>query len=251
MTVLFNDTTFAGQHVLISGGTGGIGGALARGFRDHGARVTATGSSSKRVAVAADDPANAGIRFVRLDVRNSQDVSTFMAEATELSVLVNAAGISRPKHEFTDTDATDVIEVNLTSLLRMCTAAHSALLARRGCIINVASMLSFLADPDLPAYGASKTGVLGLTRALAHAYGADGIRVNAVAPGYHVTDMTRGAWSDPVRSDAIAQRAALKRWGTTYDLVGPTLFLASPAAAFVTGVTLPVDGGYVVSNVLP
>ena len=96
----------------------------------------------------------------------------------------------------------------------------------------------------MPSYTASKTGIVGLTRALAHKWGQDGIRVNAIAPGYHKTDMTQPLWSDPEAAERIAQRSAAKRWGLPEDLVGPTLFLASDAAAFVTGATLPVDGGY-------
>lgn len=106
-------------------------------------------------------------------------------------------------------------------------------------------MLSYLADPSVPAYCASKSGIVGLTRAMAHEWGADGVRVNAIAPGYHKTEMTKPLWSDPPAAEKIAQRAAAKRWGTVEDLVGPTLFLASnDTAAFVTGVVLPVDGGY-------
>jgi NAD(P)-dependent dehydrogenase (short-subunit alcohol dehydrogenase family) len=105
-------------------------------------------------------------------------------------------------------------------------------------------MLSYLADESVPAYTASKTGIVGLTRAMAHKYGRDGVRVNAVAPGYHRTEMTKPLWLQPDSEAKIAERSALKRWGTTEDLVGPILFLCSPAAAFVTGVTLPVDGGY-------
>jgi NAD(P)-dependent dehydrogenase (short-subunit alcohol dehydrogenase family) len=106
-------------------------------------------------------------------------------------------------------------------------------------------MLSYLADVDVPAYCASKTGILGLTQSLAHAFGGAGVRVNAIAPGYHRTDMTRAFWESPPSAERIAARSALKRWGEVDDLVGATLFLSSPAAAFITGVTLPVDGGYV------
>jgi len=105
-------------------------------------------------------------------------------------------------------------------------------------------MLSYLADESVPSYTASKSGIVGLTRALAHKYGRAGVRVNAVAPGYHRTDMTKALWSAPDSERRIAERSALKRWGEAGDLVGPVLFLASPAAAFVTGITLPVDGGY-------
>ncbi len=142
----------------------------------------------------------------------------------------------------------EVMDVNLNSQMRFAMAVLPLLKASRGVILNTASMLSYVSDPLVPAYGASKSGVLGLTRHLAHAFGPDGIRVNAISPGYHKTDMTRGLWTDPVPAEKIAQRSALKRWGTVDDLVGTALFLASPAAEFITGADLPVDGGFVVGS---
>jgi len=100
----------------------------------------------------------------------------------------------------------------------------------------------------VPAYCASKTGIVGLTRALAHRFGPEGIRVNAIAPGYHKTDMTKALWDDPVPAERIRLKTALKRWGTVDDLVGTALFLASPAARYITATTLSVDGGYGVSD---
>lgn len=136
------------------------------------------------------------------------------------------------------------MDINLNSVMRLSREAFPLLRAEGGTIINVASMLSYLADESVPSYTASKTGIVGLTRALAHKYGRAGVRVNAVAPGYHRTDMTKALWSVPDSEKRIAERSALKRWGEAEDLVGPVLFLASPAATFVTGITLPVDGGY-------
>jgi NAD(P)-dependent dehydrogenase (short-subunit alcohol dehydrogenase family) len=126
------------------------------------------------------------------------------------------------------------------------TAARPLLANTGGSIINIASMLSYLGDPDVPAYCASKTGLLGLTRSLAFEFGGEGIRVNAIAPGYHKTEMTRVHWENPTVAQQIGNRSALKRWGTAEDVVGAALFLASPAAGFVTGTCLAVDGGYVI-----
>jgi len=136
------------------------------------------------------------------------------------------------------------MDINLNSAMRLSRSAFPLLKATGGSIVNFASMLSYLADESVPSYTASKTGIMGLTRAMAHKYGRDGVRVNAMAPGYHRTDMTKPLWSVEESAAKIAERSALKRWGTTEDLVGPILFLSSPAAAFVTGITLPVDGGY-------
>jgi NAD(P)-dependent dehydrogenase (short-subunit alcohol dehydrogenase family) len=245
----FRPGLFAGKRVLISGASTGIGLAIARGFARLGAEVVATGSSPDKLAAARADAANAGIRFEALDVRDRAAVDAFVAALAGLDVLVNTAGIARPESEWDEATYLDVIDVNLNSAFRLSVAARPLLAASKGSIINTASMLSYLADDSVPAYGASKTGILGLTRALAHRFGPDGIRVNAIAPGYHVTQMTKPLWSDPAAEAKIAARSALKRWGTVDDLVGTALFLASPAAAFVTATTLPVDGGYVVGGV--
>ena len=235
---------FSGRHVLVSGGSSGIGLAVARGFARRGAQVTATGTSERKLAALRDNDADSGIRFETLDVRDSDAIRAFAEQLPALDVLVNAAGVALPDAEFEEDSYLKVIDVNLNSVMRLSMATHAHLRASRGSIINFASMLSTLADPAVPAYGASKAGVLGLTRHLAHAFGPEGIRVNAVAPGYHRTDMTAGLWQDPVAEAKIASRSALKRWGSAEDLVGACLFLASPAAAFVTGANLVVDGGY-------
>ena len=232
-----------GRSVVVSGGTSGIGLALAQGFAQAGARVIATGSSQARLAVAqAHETAALGFRL--LDVRDSAAVTDFFAGLGGLDVLVNCQGVARPGAEWEEETFLDVMDINLSSAMRLARAAYPLLKQSRGSVINIASMLSYLADDSVPAYTASKTGIMGLTRALAHKYGRDGVRVNAIAPGYHRTDMTKALWSVPDDEARISERSALKRWGTTGDLVGPALFLSSPAAAFVTGVTLPVDGGY-------
>ena len=244
----FNPRLFEGRAVLVTGGSSGIGLAIARGFAGLGAAVVALGSSEAKLARERGAAANAGIRFERVDVRDPAAIRAAVAGLERLDVLVNAAGIARPESEFEDETYAEVIDVNLNSQMRFAVAALPLLKASRGSIINIASMLSYLSDALVPAYGASKAGVLGLTRHLAHAFGPDGIRVNAIAPGYHRTAMTRALWSDPVPAEKIAARSALKRWGTTDDLVGAALFLASPAAAFITGADLPVDGGFVVGG---
>lgn len=239
----FRPQFLAGKKVVVSGGTSGIGLALAQGFAEAGARVLATGSSQSRLAAARAE-AREGLAFDQLDVRDATAVSAFFSKFDRLDVLVNCQGVARPDAEWDEETFLDVIDINLSSAMRLSRAAFPLLKAVGGSIVNVASMLSYLADETVPAYTASKTGIVGLTRAQAHKYGRDGVRVNAIAPGYHRTDMTKGLWSVPESEAKISERSALKRWGTTEDLVGPVLFLCSPAAAFVTGVTLPVDGGY-------
>jgi NAD(P)-dependent dehydrogenase (short-subunit alcohol dehydrogenase family) len=232
-----------GKTVAVSGGTSGIGLSVAEGFAAAGASVIATGSSEHRLR-EAKERASRSLRFEKLDVRDRGAVERFFGALDRLDVLVNCQGIARPDTEWNEDVFMDVMDVNLNSAMRLSSAAFPLLRKCGGSIVNFASMLSYLADETVPSYTASKTGIVGLTRAMAHKYGRDGVRVNAVAPGYHKTDMTKPLWSVPASEEKIAQRSALKRWGTTEDLVGPILFLCSPAAAFVTGVTLPVDGGY-------
>ena len=246
----FNPELFRGKAILVSGGSSGIGLEIARGFARLGARVVATGSSQAKIDAANEDDRAAGIVFRVLDVRDNAAIEAFVETFDAIDVLVNAAGTGRPGQEFNEPVFLDVVDINMNGAMRLATAARSRLKARGGCIINIASMLSYLVEAEFPAYTASKTGLLGLTRALAHAFGPDGIRVNAIAPGYHKTELTKALWSDPVRSPKVVERSALKRWGTTEDLVGAALFLACPAAGFITAASLPVDGGYLVGNPL-
>jgi NAD(P)-dependent dehydrogenase (short-subunit alcohol dehydrogenase family) len=242
----FRPDLFAGKSVLVSGATSGIGLAIAQGFAALGASVIATGTSQKKLdAITRDNPQ---IRFAKMDVRDRKAIDAFMATLDRLDVLVNAAGVAKAEVEYTEEGYMSVIDVNLNSVMRTSMAARDLLAKSKGVIINTASMLSYVVDDAVPAYCASKTGVVGLTRALAHRFGPQGIRVNAIAPGYHKTDMTEPLWSDPVPAEKIRVKTALKRWGTVDDLVGTALFLASPAALYVTATTLPVDGGYVVSG---
>jgi NAD(P)-dependent dehydrogenase (short-subunit alcohol dehydrogenase family) len=244
----FRPDLFAGKRVLISGGTSGIGLALAKGFARLGADVAATGASQARLDRARADAEAKGVRFEALDVRDRKAVDAFVGGFQSLDALINAAGVAKPEREYEEENFLDVMDVNLNGVMRLSMAARPLLARSKGAIVNFASMLSYLADESVPAYGASKTGVLGLTRALAHRFGPEGVRVNAIAPGYHKTDMTKALWDDPVPAAKIAAKAALKRWGTVEDLVGTTIFLCSPAAHFVTAAALPVDGGYVVSG---
>jgi NAD(P)-dependent dehydrogenase (short-subunit alcohol dehydrogenase family) len=240
----FGPRLFADKEVVVSGASSGIGLAIAQGFAALGAQVVATGTSAAKLDKAGADPASAGIRFDTLDVRDAAAVKRWIGARERIDILVNAQGIARPGTEWDEAEFLNVIDINLSSAFRLTMAALPQLEASRGSVIHVASMLSYLADAEVPAYNASKTGILGLTRSMAHRFGPKGIRVNAIAPGYHVTDMTQGLWSDPAHERRIAERAALKRWGTVDDLVGATAFLCTPAAAFITGVVLPVDGGY-------
>jgi NAD(P)-dependent dehydrogenase (short-subunit alcohol dehydrogenase family) len=140
-----------------------------------------------------------------------------------------------------------VIDINLNGTMRVCAAARPLLARSNGAIVNLASMLSFFGGGLVPAYAASKGGIAQLTKSLAIAYAADGIRVNAIAPGWIETPLTAALVADGERSRTILDRTPLRRWGQPSDLLGGVLYLCSPAASFVTGTVLVIDGGYAIS----
>ncbi len=239
------------SQVLISGGTSGIGRALALAFSAQGEQVVATGVSASEVENVGRSTAptqGSSILNKVLDVRSSEQIAQLVATLSRLDVLINCAGIiRRGGTEHDPAVFAEVLEVNLTGTMRLCTAARPLLKESRGCVLNTASMLSFFGSGVAPAYSVSKGGIAQLTKSLAIAWAADGIRVNAIAPGWIETPLTEPLTSEPARRQAIIDRTPLARWGRPDDVAGAALFLCSPAAAFITGVILPVDGGYSVA----
>jgi NAD(P)-dependent dehydrogenase (short-subunit alcohol dehydrogenase family) len=235
------------RKVFVTGATSGIGEAIAQAFQAEGALVVATGATALEVQNAFKKSANFGIDFRVLDVRDLSAVQAMVGALSELDVVVNCAGVIQRALELEPEAFAHTVDINLNGTMRVCSAAREGLKARRGCIVNTASMLSFFGGGLVPGYSASKGGVAQLTKSLAIAYADDGIRVNAVAPGWIATPLTQALQDDPFRAAPILARTPMKRWGTPADVVGPVLFLASPQAQFVTGVVLPVDGGYLIS----
>ena len=237
---MFQDV-FEGRQVLVSGGSSGIGLAIARGFHGAGALVTVTGLTEAELGEARA----AGMQAVALDVGDLQACRRVIEGFKSLDVLVNCAGMIRRANAEHDPEIfAQVMDINLNGTQRLCALARPLLKASKGAIVNTASMRSFFGSAVTPAYSASKGAVMQLTRSLAIAYADDGIRVNAIAPGWVATALTKPLRENPEANQAVLDRTPMKRWADPAEMAGPAMFLCSPAAAFITGVILPVDGGY-------
>lgn len=237
--------TFSGKSVLVTGGTSGIGAAISAAFRLAGANVIATGAFQHELdALQPDD----GLKSCVLDVRDSAAIDSLFSGLNALDVLVNCAGVIRRGEEHDLDVFAQVIDINLNGTMRMCSAARALLAASgQGSIVNLASMLSIFGGGLVPGYSASKGGISQLTKSLAIAYAGDGIRVNAVAPGWIATPLTSALRQDDGRDQAILARTPMGRWGQPQDIAGPVLFLCSSAASFITGTILNIDGGYAIA----
>lgn len=244
----------SGRVAIVTGGNGGIGLGLARGLARAGAAVAIAGRNveKNRQAVAGIESLGARAAGVEVDVTDEASVSamveTVVARLGRVDILVNNAGmnIRKPPHEQTLAEWRQILDTNLTSAFVASRAAYPAMKRQgAGKIINVGSMMSLFGAGFLPAYAASKGGIVPLTKSLACAWAPDNIQVNAILPGWIDTDLTRGARRDVSGLEArILARTPAGRWGHIDDLQGVAVFLASAASDFVTGTALPVDGGY-------
>jgi NAD(P)-dependent dehydrogenase (short-subunit alcohol dehydrogenase family) len=237
---------YTGKRVLVTGGTSGIGAGIARGFIEAGANVTVVGVNEAEIAAIASDPVLKTANAQLLDVRDIGAVKALVNSLDDLDVVVNCAGVIRRGDELDPSVFESVVDINLNGTMRVCATARPLLAQSKGAIVNLASMLSFFGGGLVPGYAASKGGIAQLTKSLAIAYASDGIRVNAIAPGWIATPLTSALQNTPERSEAILGRTPLGRWGQPSDLLGGVLYLCSPAASFVTGAVLVIDGGYAV-----
>jgi 2-deoxy-D-gluconate 3-dehydrogenase len=244
-----------GRVALITGGNGGIGLAMARGLVACGAQVMLTGRDAEKGMAAVADLGEESA-FMAADIADPAAAQSLVA-ATEaqwgrLDILINNAGMSvRKRPEALALDEWNaVLTTNLTAAFVCCQAAHPAMQrAGGGKIINIGSMLSIFGASFAAAYGASKGGIVQLTRSLAAAWAADNIQVNAVLPGWIDTDLTVAAREQvDGLHDRVLARTPAGRWGVPADLSGVAVFLASPASDFVTGAAIPVDGGFSVQG---
>lgn len=242
-----NELDFSGKQVLVIGGSSGIGNGIAQAFRAKGARVDICGTRKSAGDYAAEEGSNLeGLNYSRLDVSDAAAIEAFHPTFERLDVLVLAQGaVIYRRGEFEMAGFRKVVEVNLMSLMACSTKFHDMLKASHGSLILVSSTAAYHSTMGNPAYNASKTGAVGLTRTLGEAWAEDGIRVNGIAPGLVDTKMTKVTTANPKRLEGAVQRIPLRRLGTPADMAGAALFLASPLASYIVGQTIVVDGGLI------
>jgi 3-oxoacyl-[acyl-carrier protein] reductase len=242
-----NALDFGGKQVHVVGGSSGIGNGIAQAFRAHGARVAVCGTRASAADYSAEEGSHLdGLDYSQLDVSDAGAIEKFQPSFERLDVLVLAQGaVIYRRGEFEMAGFRKVLEVNLMSVMACATRFHALLRASKGSLIIMSSTAAYHSTKGNPAYNASKTGALGLTRTLGQAWAEDGIRVNGIAPGLVDTKMTKVTTANPKRLEAAIERIPLKRLGTPADMAGAALFLASKLSSYIVGQTLVVDGGLI------
>jgi 3-oxoacyl-[acyl-carrier protein] reductase len=242
-----SELDFSGKQVLVVGGSSGIGNGIAQAFRAKGASVLVCGTRASADEYSVADGSHLqGLGYMRLDVSDAKALEDFKPDFDRLDVLVLAQGaVIYRRGEFEMAGFRKVLEINLMSLMACAGKFHDMLSTAKGSLIIVSSTAAFHSTKGNPAYNASKSGAVGLTRTLGEAWAEDGIRVNGIAPGLVDTKMTKVTTANPKRLEGAIERIPLKRLGTPADMAGAALFLASPLAAYIVGQTLVVDGGLV------
>ena len=246
----------SGKICLVTGGTSGIGRAIALGLVQAGATVVAGSSSADKVAVIKKELGPDHEAF-QIDVGSESSVKSAIERTAEkfgrLDAVVNAAGVikKQPSLEMPPAEFERIVRVNLVGNFIVAQAAGRVMKDQtpqshgiRGCIVNIASLNSFISFSEVLAYASSKAGVLGLTRGLANEWAQYGIRVNAIAPGVFPTDLNRPLIEGTPRGEWLRKHTPLGRFGEADELVGAAIYLISPAASYTTGETIVVDGGF-------
>lgn len=243
----------AGQNVVVTGGSRGIGRAIAEGFAARGANVLICSRTQESVEAALKEMQEAGLKAdgIACDVSDEQQILTTVQTAISrlghIDTLVNVAGVNRRKRAETVTadDYDFILDTNLRGAFLMSREVGKHMIERKsGAQINIESLNTWMPLKGVLPYAMSKFGMQGMTRGLALEWGQHGVRVNSLAPGFILTDLTRKLWSDPEMQAWNQANAPLGRLGQPEDMVGTAIFLAAKASAFMTGQTLYVDGGF-------
>jgi len=236
---------FSGKTALVVGGSSGIGNATAQAFRDRGATVHVWGTRATADDYAGDAGSDlTGLHYAQMDVSDLDAIETHTPAFETLDALVLCQGrVLYKRQEFRMAGFQDVLNVNLTSLMACIMKFQPMLEASRGSVVVVSSTAAFHATVGNPAYAASKSGAVGLTRTLAQGLAAKGVRINSLAPGFIPTKMTTVTTENPARAEATKARIPMGRFGTPEEMAAAALFLASPLAGYITGQTLVADGG--------
>ena len=235
---------FSNQTALITGGVSGIGAATALAFKKAGAKVIATGLTTHEIEAAKNNPDFSGIDIYQLDVTDKVAITNLSAQIASLDYLVHCAGMILRDAEHEPENFDKVLNVNVSGGMRVTHAMKPLLKQSKGAIVFIGSIMSIFGGPKQPAYSASKGAIKNLAMSLGAAYAVDGIRVNAIAPGFVMTDLSKGARDNPVRNQEILSRTPMARWADPSEIADPILFLCSDAARYMTGTLLVVDGGY-------
>ena len=234
----FAPDLFNGKVAVVIGGTSGIGAAAASAFAELGAEVHVAGLN----AASPEAPAGLRVTVTELDVRDAPALAALLDPLPRVDVLVNCAGISRDRDEWNPETFADVMSINFIPVMEASRLARPKM-GSGSAIVNIASMYATFGAADRPAYASSKGAIVQLTKSLAQEYAPE-VRVNAVAPGWIVTPLSKGLFANEAASGPIIARIPFARWGEAREIADAIIYLASPAAGYVTGAVLPVDGGY-------
>lgn len=241
-----------GKVAIVTGASTGLGQAIAQGLASAGASVVGISRSSMSKTEELVKEIGGKFYGIQADLIGTEPIEMIVEETIKcfgrIDILVNNAGIIKREDaiDYTEKDWDDVLNVNLKTVFFLSQSVAKKFIEQQsgGKIINIASMLSFQGGIRVPSYTASKSGIMGITRALANEWAKEGININAIAPGYMATNNTQALRTDTERNEAILERIPAGRWGTPEDLVGAAVFLASDASEYVNGYTLAVDGGW-------